>query len=61
MVNGKPPLPREQFGLQLVRPNIIYLFGGYALGKPRNDIYELNTKDMIWIRLDSRGVKPSPR
>ena len=53
MVDGNAPQPREDFGMTLVRENIIWVFGGYSFGGVKNDLYELNLNKMKWFRIDS--------
>lgn len=47
--------------MNLVRKNIIYIFGGYALGKPVNDIFSLDLYEMRWSIIETYGTIPSER
>lgn len=62
MVNGEPPLGRENFSMNLVRESYIWIFGGYALGGETNDLWQLDVDMLKWTRIfASYGKKPIER
>jgi hypothetical protein len=42
IIDGDAPLPRESFSMNLVRNDIIWIYGGYSMGGVKSDLFELN-------------------
>ena len=57
------PFPRSSHALTATATaaNELFLFGGYAQGSPRNDIYVFSTRDFSTTLLQTSGDVPSPR
>ncbi len=51
IIDGTAPLPRESFSMNLVRDDIIWVFGGYSMGGVKGDLFELNLNKMRWSEI----------
>lgn len=60
IVGGRPPSPRGDMSMTLVRDQI-WIFGGYTPGSTLNDIYVLNLANNEWRQAELAGVVPRPR
>ena len=61
LIKGTYPLSRESFSFVFARKDSIFLFGGYATGSSKNDLMELDLKEMRWNKLSTYGTVPIER
>jgi len=63
--SGQSPSPLPRFSHTLTAtttpPGEIFLFGGYAHGRARNDLYVISTRDFSATLLQTSGEVPAPR
>ena len=60
IISGKPPLPRESFGMVYHLGNV-WVIGGYATGVLLNDLNILQIDQLKWEQASTFGTIPDPR
>ncbi|XP_011627422.1 acyl-CoA-binding domain-containing protein 5 isoform X2 [Amborella trichopoda] len=58
---GTKPSPRSNHVAALYEDKLLLVFGGTSKSRVLNDLYLLDFETMIWSRIKTRGLNPSPR
>ncbi|KAJ1695217.1 hypothetical protein LUZ63_011915 [Rhynchospora breviuscula] len=58
---GTGPSPRSNHVAALHEDRNLFIFGGHSKSKTLNDLYSLDFETMVWSRIKTRGIHPSPR
>ncbi|KAL6842055.1 hypothetical protein ACP4OV_028034 [Aristida adscensionis] len=58
---GTGPSPRSNHVATLYDDRVLLIFGGHSKSKTLNDLYSLDFETMVWSRVKTHGLHPSPR
>ncbi|XP_078175592.1 galactose oxidase/kelch repeat superfamily protein [Carex rostrata] len=58
---GTGPSSRSNHVAVLHEDRNLFIFGGHSKSKTLNDLYSLDFETMVWSRIKTRGIHPSPR
>ncbi|KAJ4773075.1 Galactose oxidase/kelch repeat superfamily protein [Rhynchospora pubera] len=58
---GTGPSSRSNHVAALHEDRNLFIFGGHSKSKTLNDLYSLDFETMVWSRIKTRGIHPSPR